>query len=110
MLFETEKKDAVLIVKLLDARLDARGADSFKEHFALWIAQSHPVILLDLSLVSFVDSSGLGAMVAVLKRVGKSGQLRLCGLQPPVLALFKLTRMDQVFAIFEDADAALAAK
>lgn len=108
MLFETTKQHHVLIVKPLDTRLDARIADSFKTNMAQWIAESHRAMVLDLSLVNFIDSSGLGAIVAVLKLMGKNGQIAVCGLQPPVLALFKLTRMDKVFAIFSDADTAAA--
>ncbi len=109
MLFETSQQGNLFIVRPLDNRLDARSAESFKENLAIWIAQSHRIIVLDLARVTFVDSSGLGAMVAVLKMMGKDGKVAVCSLQAPVLALFKLTRMDKVFAIFADVEAAILA-
>jgi anti-sigma B factor antagonist len=109
MLFETEKQGEVLIVRPLDMRLDASDAESFKEKLGQWIAEPNHAIVLDLCLVNFVDSSGLGAVVSVLKMMGKSGRIVVCNLQSPVGALFKLTRMDKVFSIFDDVTTAVAA-
>ncbi len=109
MLFETENRGRVLVIRPLDMRIDANDADSFKTGMMSWIDASNRAVVLDLSFVNFVDSSGLGAIVAVLKYIGKEGRIVVCNLQAPVSALFKLTRMDKVFAIFEDVDAATAA-
>lgn len=109
MLFETEKRGDVLIVRPLDVRLDANDAESFKTGLIGWIDQQNQAIVLDLGVVNFVDSSGLGAVVAVLKYMGKNGRIVVSNLQPPVAALFKLTRMDKVFSIFDDLELAVAA-
>jgi len=65
---------------------------------------------LDLSEVTFIDSSGLGALIASLKVIGDDGEIALCGAREAVANMFKLTRMNKVFRMFsvpEDAAAAL---
>ena len=66
-------------------------------------------ILLDLSAVDFIDSSGLGALVSVLKRMSPTGKLVVCGLRDAAFNMFRLTRMDKVFPIFPSQDEALNA-
>ncbi len=56
-------------------------------------------VVLDLSSVGFLDSSGLGAVVAVMKALGPVRRLELSGLTPTVEKVFRLTRMDSVFII-----------
>ncbi|AQS03278.1 MULTISPECIES: STAS domain-containing protein [Clostridium] len=49
---------------------------------------------------NFIDSTGLGALVAVYKKCAeKNGSIKLKGLKPEVEKLFKLTRLDKVFEI-----------
>lgn len=55
--------------------------------------------ILDLSGVAFLDSSGLGAVVAVMKMMAPDRPLELSGLTPTVDKVFRLTRMDSVFTI-----------
>lgn len=56
-------------------------------------------VILDLGKVSFLDSSGLGAVVAVMKFLAPERRLELAALTPPVAKVFRLTRMDSVFTI-----------
>jgi anti-sigma B factor antagonist len=65
-------------------------------------------IILDLSQLKFVDSSGLGAMLSCLRQLnGVGGDLKLCGMTKSVRALFQLVRMHRVFEIFNDRDDAI---
>ena len=100
--------DTVGVVHLADSRLDASIAIQFKETFRTLTADGGDVIL-DLSDVEFLDSSGLGAIVAVYKALGEGRRMALAGLQPPVEKVMLLTRMNAVFAIFPTLDAGLAA-
>jgi anti-sigma B factor antagonist len=59
--------------------------------------------------VEFLDSSGLGAVVAARKLLGKGRHLALAGLQPAVEKVLRLTHMDRVFPIYPDAKAFLSA-
>jgi anti-sigma B factor antagonist len=64
-------------------------------------------IILDLSDVTFVDSSALAVIVRGMKRCReRSGDLILCGLRQPVRIIFELTRMDRAFRIYDSAEAA----
>jgi anti-sigma B factor antagonist len=59
--------------------------------------------------VEFLDSSGLGAVVAARKLLGSTDhRLALAGLQPAVEKVLRLTHMDRVFPIYADADAFLS--
>lgn len=66
-------------------------------------------VALDLSVIEFMDSSGLGAVVAALKALRGRGELRLFGVQPRIEELFRLTGLNRVFVVDADRDAALAA-
>jgi anti-sigma B factor antagonist len=109
MVLEDQVEGDYLVVSLRDKRLDAVIAVSFREALLERIEQGQHKIVLDLSNVGFLDSSGLGAVVAVLKQLGQQGCLYLCGVTPAVMAVLRLTRMDRVFKTFPTRAAALAA-
>ncbi len=94
-----EPRDDILIVRAMDNRIDAAVAIQFKEHMRELIKAAPPRVMLDLSGVTFLDSSGLGALVAVMKLLGPDRRLELSGLTPSVERVFRLTRMDTVFTI-----------
>ncbi len=100
MQVEDKKEGNVLVVKILNNRLDAHGANEFKEKMSEYISNGNQLIVLNLSEVDFVDSSGLGAMVSVLKMLGENAQLAVCNVTEQVERLFKLTRMNKVFNMF----------
>lgn len=89
----------LLIVRVRDARIDAAGAIDFKDRMRDLTAGNQCRVVLDLSGVTFIDSSGLGAVVAVRKSLGSDRMLELAGLTPAVQKVFHLTRMDTVFTI-----------
>ncbi|MDR3666112.1 MAG: STAS domain-containing protein [Ignavibacteriaceae bacterium] len=65
-------------------------------------------IVIDLSECDFIDSTYLGAIVISLKKINDlGGQLRLVGLQPEVIEMFRLTKMNKIFKIFENREDAL---
>ena len=109
MLIERRKEGKSLILTLLGKRLDAQAAEDFKENMTAFI-KNNKAIVLDLSLVDFMDSSGLGAIVFALKLMGNEGSLVLSGLQKPVLDLFWLTHMGEIFSIYPDASIAAASQ
>ena len=65
-------------------------------------------VVLDLGRVEFIDSSGLGAVVAAMKQAGRNRRLELAALTSNVRKVFRLTRMDTVFTIHDDVAAAFA--
>ncbi|MEC7762762.1 MAG: STAS domain-containing protein [Pseudomonadota bacterium] len=96
------------IVRVDESRIDAAVAIQFKDQMRALIDDGPDRVVLDLSGVSFVDSSGLGAIVAAMKQAGKPQRLELAGLTRSVAKVFALTRMDRVFTIHESVDVILA--
>jgi anti-sigma B factor antagonist len=107
MQIEDKVIENILVVTPLEKRLDASAAADFKGKMVDWINTGHRRIILDLSLVDFVDSSGLGAIVSCLKTLGEGGDLVISGIKDAVLSLFQLTRMNRVFQIFPSPEAAI---
>src|ERR1700757_3654032 len=66
-------------------------------------------LVVDLSDVNYIDSAGLAALIEAMQRVeGYGGKFLLTGLQETVRSIFEISRLDQVFQIFPDVDAAVA--
>jgi anti-sigma B factor antagonist len=108
VLMEDTAEGDCLVVSLREERLDAVIAASFKDALLERINQGQRHIVLDMAHVGFMDSSGLGAVVSILKHLGTKGWLHLYGVTPGVMAVLKLTRMDRVFKTFDSRQAALA--
>lgn len=98
-----EPRGDLLIVRAMETRIDAAAAIQFKDRMREITQHPAPRVLLDLSRVAFMDSSGLGAVVAVMKLLGPDRRLELAGLTPTVEKVFRLTRMDSVFTIHPEA-------
>jgi anti-sigma B factor antagonist len=65
-------------------------------------------LLIDFSRTGYIDSSGLGALVSISKRIRETGgELRLSGLNDDLRSLFELTKLDTLFAITETPEQAL---
>lgn len=99
MHLEAAMAGEALVVRVEEARLDAACAIQFKDRMREIAAAAPPRVILDLARVGFVDSSGLGAIVAVMKFLAPARRLELAGLTPNVAKVFHLTRMDTVFTI-----------
>lgn len=95
-----------ILVTIDEPRLDAAIATRFKDRMREVVSGSRKPVLLDLRLVDFMDSSGLGAMIAVHKAMPEGIALVLQGLTPNVERVFRLTRMDSVFTISNPPDQA----
>lgn len=89
-----------LVVNVLDDRIDAAVALNFKEMMRTETENGPDMVILNLEQVQFVDSSGLGAIVASMKALGSGRKLALAGMTPTVDKVFRLTRMDSVFPIY----------
>ena len=99
-----------LIVQTAISRLDAEVAMDFRQQMVDLVNQGHRKIVLNLSEVEFIDSSGLGAIVSVLKTMTRDqGELSVCNANDSIMSMFRLTRMDKVFAMYADVKDALVA-
>ena len=109
MKFDERQEQEAMVIRPLENRLDSYVAEEFKVHMKAIVHNGHLQIVLDLSDVEFVDSSGLGAIIATMMALRPQGQLMVCNVKDNVHALFRLTRMDRVIPVKNDADEALRA-
>lgn len=99
MLIQNRKTGDMLVVELQTPRLDSAVAEEFRQEMTRLIAEGEERITLDLGNVEFIDSAGLGAIVSVLKMIGRTGTFELTGVHGAVHKVFTLTRMNRVFTI-----------
>ena len=93
----------------LSGDVDLEHAPAIREQLLAAIATA-PVLLVDLSAVTYIDSSGVANLVEALQKANASGhRLGLVALSDQARRAFEMARLDQVFAIFPDHAAAVAA-
>ncbi len=110
MELNTVFENGTQIVSVAASRIDAASAIQFKDAMRAATATDATRIVLDLSRVKFVDSSGLGAIVASMKQMGDGRQLDLASLSQDVAKVFRLTRMDSIFSIYMTVNQAVLGK
>ena len=99
-----EKVGDVTLVEIGLENLDASNERAFKQEMST-VLDTEPRVALGLARLQFVDSSGLGAILACLRRVNaRGGDLKRYGMTRPVRALFELVRMHRVFEIYNSRD------
>lgn len=83
--------------------LDGNNANDLRNQVMDLIRNGTSVVLIDFQDVTFMNSSGIGALVATLKAVRDAGsQLFICSLSDQVKIIFSLTKMDRIFKPFEN--------
>lgn len=102
MIFTIDDISGGVRVRFEEPRLDAAISIRFKDRLREVTARHGPLILLDLSRVDFMDSSGLGAILAIRRTLTPPRRIELTGLTPNVVRVFKLTRMDTIFTIHSE--------
>ena len=92
--------NGILRVKLDVNRLDAFAARDFKKQVDLIWSKDVEQVELDFKQVGFIDSSGVGALLGVYKRLPNAdGQVRLTSVQAPVQSVIELLRLHRIFKI-----------
>jgi anti-sigma B factor antagonist len=104
----TINEHAILEIVVDHERLDAMAAPAFRDQVAASLAGSPERVLLDLHLVQFVDSTGLGVFVSLLKMMGPGGRIAVIGVNEGVKRLFQMTRLDTLFRLCDNEDQARA--
>ncbi|MDS4026209.1 MAG: STAS domain-containing protein [Candidatus Contendobacter sp.] len=93
----------------LAGRLVMADAPQIRQSLLTTVEQGNGKLILDLAQVSFMDSSGLSVLVSAFKAArAKGGDVALLHLNSTVRSLIELTRLQQVFPIFDDEATALA--
>jgi len=106
---QTRKADGGATVIAPTGRLDVAGAPALKQAVAEVVKDGPHHVVIDMEGVSFVDSTGLGSVIAALKQVrGGQGELRLAAPNQQVRVVLELTTLDRVFPYYETVEEALA--
>lgn len=101
--------DALLVV--VDGQLVVTNRQEFKQAVIDAMAQGVTLVVVDFAAAPYIDSSGLGALVSLSRRLREAGgDLRLVGLNDDLRSLFELTRLDQLFPAYASRADALAAR
>ncbi len=109
MEIEVTDSGQVAIFRPLIKRIDASKCGDFKEKYEAHIQDGYRFVALNLSLVDFIDSSGLSGILSVFKSMSKvHGAMVIFGANPTVMNLFKLTSMDLMLKICVTKEEAVA--
>ena len=104
-----EKVGDVAVVEITVDELDASNTGELKHDIAP-VLEANTKLVIDLSRLRFVDSSGLGAILSCLRQLSsKGGDLKLSGMQKQVRAVFELVRMHRIFDIYGTREEAVRA-
>lgn len=109
MEMECRTIDKTIIVTPNNERIDASVASDFKQDMLKLFDARLSRIIVNLKNVQFMDSSGLTAIVSLLKHLGeRGGELVLCHTHPSILNLLRITKLDRVFTIHPTEQSALS--
>lgn len=104
------RREGATVVEVQVPRLDAAQALAFKAGLLDVLKDGAATrLVLDFAGVKMIDSSGLGALVSVLKSLNGRGSIAIANANATVQGVFRLTRLDRVFAMHGSVDAAVSA-
>ncbi len=97
-------------VLTLEGEIDLHVSPRVAQSLEAMVREKPPRVVVDLSRVTYIDSSGLAVLIEGMQNVEEyGGKFALAGLQDTVRSIFDTARLDQVFLIYPHVDAALAA-
>ena len=109
MAFTVRKQGGILVIDV-DGQLIVGNRQELKQRVLDALEAGDRKFLIDFTRTGYIDSTGLGVLVSLSKKIrDEGGDLRLAGLNEDLKTLFELTKLDTLFAITDSADQALAA-
>ncbi len=109
MAFTTSKHRSGVLVIEVEGQLIVGNRQELKATIQTALDNGERKLLIDFAKTGYIDSSGLGALVSISKKVREQGgELRLAGLNEDLRSLFELTKLDTLFAIADGSEQALA--
>ena len=102
-------QEAVVVTLMDEKILDAAQISDLEESILPLAGESQgKSLVIDFSNVGFLSSSVLGLLIRLSKRVNETnGQLKLCSLKKQIAEIFRITRLNKIFDIFDDIEAAM---
>ena len=109
MALDIENHDGITIITFKQPTLEANNAPELWTHIQQILAETSNLII-DLTHVDFIDSTGCGIFPSCIKELNKKdGELKICGLSDKLAALFRLMAFDKLMDITQTKDDAIAA-
>ena len=102
--------DGVTVVSFVDTKIvtEENIQEVGDQLYSLVEDEGHKELLLNFGNVQYLSSAALGKLINLKKKVGAvKGKLKLCCIHPDLLEVFRITRLDQVFEIYAEEQAAL---
>jgi anti-sigma B factor antagonist len=106
--FTEQDVNEVTVMRIKDVRLDSRISQLYKQEFLKMKDAGITEVVVDLTDVDFIDSSGLGSLL-LGRRVfnGENGDLRIIGAHEKVAKMFEIAKLDRVFEFYDNLEAAV---
>ncbi len=96
-----QREEKGVLILTPQGQLNASEVASFKKEWAPFLQKEKLGVIVDCSSLEFVDSTGLGALIALLRKLeSKGGKLVFVGLGPEVASIFEMTRLHKLFQIY----------
>lgn len=104
---KTEKNQDIVVVKP-EGSLDVSIQVELKDELMKIVDQGCNDLVIDFGGVGFIDSSCLGTLVAMTKKIREQdGNIKIAHLNDDVRSIFQITRLDKIFDVFEDVETAV---
>jgi anti-sigma B factor antagonist len=98
----------IRVMRIRDRRVDARISSLYKQEFVAFRTDDMVKVVVDLSDVEFMDSSGLGALLLGRRMFTEDGgDLKIVGAHDKVMGMFRIAKLDRVFNFHDTTDAAI---
>ena len=109
MMNVTSQQESDHVVLIVEGEVDLYTSPALRDALAVAFAKKHATVIVELSAVTYMDSSGIATLVVAHGAARKSaGRLVLAGLSERVREVFKLARLESVFELADSVKAALA--
>ncbi len=107
-MYDIQRRGAVTVLTLT-SRLEGLGRLVARRQLDELLAEGANRLVLDLSHIRFLDSSGIGSIVAAFHRTrAAGGDLCLCSVSPTVRKVLEMTMLNQIVPVLDDLEAAIA--
>ncbi len=109
MSFTLRKDESGIVVVGVDGQLIVGNRHELKQKVLEAVESGERKVLVDFTNTGYIDSSGLGVLVSLAKKLREEGgEMRLAALNPDLRTLFELTKLDTLFNITDSLDDALS--
>jgi len=105
-MLKSEKINNIIVVSFQNvSRFNALITEPIKTELNSYFNKPNTKLILSLEGINFIDSSGFGVFLSVMKTANNNyGQFKLCNISPEVMELFKLLQLHNVFEIYSNLD------